>query len=71
MRDETEWVETVDSSLNILVGAVKNRILKGVRAQLGLINMTARAECYGRGNASQQVSNIVKTRLLSTTKGRG
>lgn len=50
MRDETEWVETVDNGWNMLVGADKAKIVDAIQQ----FNPTAERKTYfGEGNASQ------------------
>jgi UDP-GlcNAc3NAcA epimerase len=52
MRDETEWIETVDTGWNILVGADTQAI---IQAYLGSDTLPQRMEIkpYGEGNASE------------------
>lgn len=52
MRDETEWVETVGSGWNTLVGADSDKILNAVSAVRRPINQSM---LYGDGNASQKI----------------
>lgn len=51
-RDETEWVETVTTGWNLIVGASRQNI---VSAALGFRMPTARPEVYGNGTASRQI----------------
>jgi UDP-GlcNAc3NAcA epimerase len=52
MREETEWVETVDLGLNILVGASKEKILEAANSFLNRDLKKAIALPYGNGDAS-------------------
>lgn len=59
MRDQTEWVETVELGWNRLVGASKEKILFAFENKvLGQLN----AAPYGQGNSSQK---IIKTMVLN------
>ncbi len=58
MRDETEWIETVQSGWNTLVGADKNRIMSGVRR----VTLPAtRSPLYGDGNAASCVIRLLES----------
>lgn len=54
LRDETEWVETVESGWNHLVGANKEAIVTGFNSHkdLGVKNPP---DFYGRGNAAKLI----------------
>lgn len=60
MREETEWVETVDLGWNILVGASKEKILDAANGFLNKNFKKAIALPYGNGDAS---ANIIKNLL--------
>jgi len=59
LRDETEWVETVESGWNILTGADKQSIISGVRCirkpQAGTSD-----SAYGNGDAANQICEILQ-----------
>jgi UDP-N-acetylglucosamine 2-epimerase (non-hydrolysing) len=57
LRNETEWVETVESGWNILVGADKDRIL----SVIGQIDKRwpIHKNYYGDGNASDNIVKII------------
>jgi UDP-N-acetylglucosamine 2-epimerase len=57
MRDETEWVETVEAGWNVLVGADRDRIVRGVEAQTG--PRPPRPPLYGDGRTAQRVVEIL------------
>jgi len=52
MRDETEWVETVETGWNRLVGADRKAILAAARE---VHRPSERSMLYGDGNASRQI----------------
>lgn len=52
MRDETEWVETVDTGWNRLVGADRIRILDAAR---DLHRLSEQTKPYGNGDASFKI----------------
>lgn len=57
MRDETEWVETVDNGWNIIVGADASRIKDAIET----FNPTQeRKNHFGDGTASQQMVKWIK-----------
>ncbi len=58
LRDETEWVETIESGWNILAGADKEKIIAAVGAQRQRRNITP-AAIYGDGHAAQAIVRIL------------
>jgi UDP-GlcNAc3NAcA epimerase len=57
MRDETEWVETIDLGWNQLVGANANKIIQAVmNIKMGKLEVYP----YGHGKASEMIINILK-----------
>ncbi len=60
MRDETEWVETVESGANRLAGADANRIVEAAQAQLNRTEPLPEAgEYYGAGRASERAAKLI------------
>lgn len=56
MRDQTEWVETVESGWNVIVGADKNKIKDAIN------NFSPKTEpknLFGNGNASQLMTDFL------------
>ena len=56
MRDQTEWVETVEAAWNVVVGADKQRIMEAVKsfAPSGL-----RPPLYGDGHTAEKMEQIL------------
>jgi UDP-N-acetylglucosamine 2-epimerase len=56
MRDQTEWVETVEAAWNVIVGADKERIMEAVKsfAPSGL-----RPILYGDGHTAEKMEQIL------------
>ena len=58
LRDETEWVETVESGWNTLTGADKLKILTAVSDQKQRQDITP-AAMYGDGHAAQAIARLL------------
>lgn len=56
LRDETEWVETVDAGWNVLVGAQSKRIRTALTDPFTL---SEKPSVYGDGTAAQQVVRVL------------
>jgi UDP-GlcNAc3NAcA epimerase len=67
MRDETEWVETVDLGWNKLVGATTNSILSAVSQLMLTPPKSVNARPYGTGKAANNIlALLVKSRRANT-----
>ena len=53
LRDETEWVETVESGWNILVGTSREKIIEGA---LSSISPAIYSNYYGDGTAAKRIT---------------
>jgi UDP-GlcNAc3NAcA epimerase len=60
LRNETEWVETVQSGWNTLTGADKEGIIEAVQ-QPQRENTAVSGSLYGNGDAAIQICNILVT----------
>jgi UDP-GlcNAc3NAcA epimerase len=56
LRDETEWVETVETGWNVVVGASADRIQKALQTPS---QGAQELQPFGDGNASQHIARIV------------
>lgn len=56
MRDETEWVETIDDGWNILVGAHSEKITKAILEFEAPQNKT---NAFGDGHAAEKICNLL------------
>lgn len=63
LRDNTEWIETIEHGGNILVGADKNKILKGVTLMLDEQPKSVKNP-FGDGKASVRIVEILGKWLL-------
>ena len=58
LRDETEWIETVKSGLNILTPVREDKIKKNFHQLLNK-KRSAQSSFYGDGDASSYIAQIV------------
>ena len=58
LRQETEWVETVEAGWNMLVKADKERILESVR---GSSAPATHPEVFGDGHAAEKIVHLLET----------
>jgi UDP-N-acetylglucosamine 2-epimerase len=56
LREETEWVETVKSGWNVLVGTKSERVLQGVCEMKEKRRSRERMEAFGDGKASDRIT---------------
>jgi UDP-GlcNAc3NAcA epimerase len=61
LREETEWVETVDDGWNVLVGADGEKILEAIKS---FSPSGERRESYGDGRASEKIAKIIEEGLV-------
>ncbi|MBK6644602.1 MAG: UDP-N-acetylglucosamine 2-epimerase (non-hydrolyzing) [Anaerolineales bacterium] len=59
LRDETEWVETVESGWNVVAGTERERILKAVQKKL---LPAAHSNLFGAGDASQKIVRLLESK---------
>ncbi|MGA7076613.1 MAG: UDP-N-acetylglucosamine 2-epimerase (non-hydrolyzing) [Halobacteriota archaeon] len=56
LRDETEWVETVEDGWNVLVGSDREKIIGAVNS---CSRPHAQRRVFGRGNASARIAELL------------
>jgi UDP-GlcNAc3NAcA epimerase len=61
LRDETEWVELVDTGVNVLVGADKSKIMQSIDRMIEK-EIDGSLAVYGRGDAGEKVVEILTSR---------
>lgn len=59
MRDETEWIETVEMGWNKLVGASNSKIVEAFAKYLSATPMPVESAPYGLGDAAQKIVNQI------------
>jgi UDP-N-acetylglucosamine 2-epimerase len=59
LREETEWVETIQSRWNVLVGSETKNIVKKVRYKMGRKPPPRRAGIFGDGKASEKIVQVL------------
>jgi len=57
LRDETEWVETVEAGWNVLVGADEAAIARELARP---VSLPEKPELYGDGDAAEQIVTIIE-----------
>lgn len=68
LREETEWVESVEAGANHLAGADPDRIESALRAALARLLPDDRPTLYGDGNASGRVADHLFSALTGASK---
>jgi len=58
LREETEWVETIEAGWNLLVGASKEKIIQAVKE---LHPQGDRPEIFGDGKASERIAHHLES----------
>lgn len=56
LRENTEWVETVEDGWNVLTGAKRDDILKAIRE---FEPKSGRRDVFGKGDASKKITHII------------
>lgn len=68
MRDETEWLETVQTGSNTLTGADTLRIVQAAR-KLQKPENTDIQKFYGNGRASEKIVEIIVDYVINKVQG--
>lgn len=56
IREETEWIETLEGGWNVLVGSDRNKIINAIKS---CVNEKNYKELFGDGNAAVKVVDII------------
>jgi len=70
LREETEWVETIQSRWNVLVGSETKNIVKKVRHKMGRKPPPRRAGIFGDGKASEKVVQVLSDYIINNDGGK-
>jgi len=62
LRENTEWIETVEDKWNVLVGSDKEKILDAVK---NFQPKEKQRNFFGEGHASENIASILKQHLLN------
>lgn len=63
LRDETEWVETLQSGMNVIAGASEGKILRAVKTQEMQKRDRKDTRFFGDGKAAEKMLSIIKKTL--------
>jgi UDP-N-acetylglucosamine 2-epimerase len=64
LREETEWVETIKSGWNVLVGTEAKQIVEEVRRGIGRERPFKGTKLFGDGKASEKIVQILSERIF-------
>jgi UDP-N-acetylglucosamine 2-epimerase len=68
LRDETEWLETVQTGCNTLTGSDTQKIIHAVKS-LKKINPSDIQKFYGDGKASEKIVEIIVNSVINKNQG--
>nr|WP_321497970.1 UDP-N-acetylglucosamine 2-epimerase (non-hydrolyzing) [uncultured Methanolobus sp.] len=61
LRENTEWIETIEDGWNVLVGANKDNIIKRVNDFIP--SLSTHKERFGNGNASERIIKVLSEEI--------
>jgi UDP-N-acetylglucosamine 2-epimerase len=64
LRKETEWVETLQSGWNVLVGTKTEKIVEEVKKRAGGKRPSKGTRLFGDGKASEKIVQILSERIF-------
>ena len=59
LREETEWVETLERGHNILTGTDKNRIIDAAMQSYPGEHASSSSNYYGNGRAAERILHVI------------
>jgi UDP-N-acetylglucosamine 2-epimerase len=59
LRDETEWMETIQGGWNVLAGTESDRIVKAAKPKKGRRGPLGKTGIFGDGKASEKIVQII------------
>ncbi len=59
LRENTEWMETLEGGWNVLVGADKGKIVDAVKKKNKVDNHYRRNDIFGSNNVSKRIREII------------
>ena len=63
LREETEWVETLEGGYNILVGTNKEKIIHSALSHSSKHSQSSPISVFGIGNSASVIINVIHSRL--------
>jgi UDP-N-acetylglucosamine 2-epimerase len=65
LREETEWVETIDAGWNVLVGADEDAIARELARP---VELPEKPELYGNGDAAERMVSIIENGAMTANE---
>ena len=62
MREQTEWLELIETKINVLVGSDRDLIIKGIKEMLKTKSDFSK-NLYGNGNATKNIAEVLLSKI--------